>query len=48
MPTKKPAMPIKMPMKGMTPGKPATPGKAYGQSLKGVGRTGKGKGKKGY
>jgi hypothetical protein len=33
---------MKMP-KGMTPpGKPAAPGKAFGQSLKGTGRMGKG------
>ena len=48
------AKPIKMPKLEETkklmgksataPGKPATPGKAFGQSMKGVGRQGKGKG----
>lgn len=54
MVAKKPAMPMKgmsaaEHKKMMAPGKPAAPGKAFGQSMKGTGRMGKGmKGKKGY
>jgi len=36
--------PGKASAKATPPGKPAAPGKAFGQSLKGVGRMGKGRG----